>query len=72
MCLCDRLYKKPHNESLDKTNLYLSDGYKFYFQILFVVVGVWGWARSTILDFVPYTLWGSCSHKNREQKLICL
>lgn len=54
MCLWDRLYKKPHSEILDKTNLYLSDGYKFCFQILFVLVGVWGWARSTILDFVPY------------------
>lgn len=38
--LQDRLYKKPNDESLDKANLYLTEGYKLYFEILFVVVGV--------------------------------
>lgn len=49
-----RLYKKPNDESLDNTDLNLSEGYRFCFQVLFVVVGVWRQARGAVLDFVPY------------------
>lgn len=42
MYLRDRLYKKPNDQSLDKTNLYLSESYKSCIEILFVVVGVSG------------------------------
>lgn len=41
-CTYKRIYKNPNNESLDKANVYLPEGYKLYFEILFVVIGCEG------------------------------